>query len=149
MMNYARATTLRAVKDLRLEQLDFVPSGFKNSIGALLEHFAAIETLYQVRTFENRWMNDVEYERWGAGTDLGVRISELRGRDLSFYVAQLEEVRAKTLTEFAKRNDDWLLLEFPFKGETPANHHWCWFHVFEDEISHRGQIRLIRQNLPR
>ncbi|MFC5848097.1 hypothetical protein [Deinococcus petrolearius] len=24
-------------------------------------------------------------------------------------------------------------------------HHWAWFHVMEDEVSHRGQIRLIRR----
>jgi uncharacterized damage-inducible protein DinB len=74
---------------------------------------------------------------------------ELRGRDLAFYITQLEQVRAKTFMEFAKRDDDWLKLEFPFRGEEVANYYWCWFHVFEDEISHRGQIRLIRQNLPK
>ena len=25
------------------------------------------------------------------------------------------------------------------------NQHWAWFHVMEDEVSHRGQIRVIRK----
>ena len=28
------------------------------------------------------------------------------------------------------------------------NVHWAWFHVAEDEINHRGQIRLLRTRLP-
>jgi hypothetical protein len=30
----------------------------------------------------------------------------------------------------------------------PANNHFKWFHVFEDEINHRGQIRWLRARLP-
>jgi uncharacterized damage-inducible protein DinB len=29
------------------------------------------------------------------------------------------------------------------------NQHWAWFHVMEDEVSHRGQMRLIRKALKR
>jgi len=28
------------------------------------------------------------------------------------------------------------------------NAHWAWFHVAEDEISHRGQIHWLRKRLP-
>jgi uncharacterized damage-inducible protein DinB len=28
------------------------------------------------------------------------------------------------------------------------NVHWAWFHVAEDEINHRGQIRWLRRRLP-
>jgi hypothetical protein len=27
------------------------------------------------------------------------------------------------------------------------NAHWAWFHVAEDEINHRGQIRWLRARL--
>ncbi len=146
MMNYARATTQLAVQGLTQEQLDTRVFG-QNSIAALLEHFAAIEVLYQVRTFEQRWMNEVEYLRWGAGTDLGERVAETVGKPLQHYLTQLEEVRTKTLTEFSKRDDTWLMEEFTFPNERVANHHWCWFHVFEDEINHRGQIRIMKHHL--
>ncbi len=149
MMNYARVTTLQAVKDLSIEQLDFVPAGFGNSIGALLEHFAAVEVWYQLHTFEQRDMNESEFTRWGAGLDLGERIQELRGKPLEHYLEQLQTVRQKTFEEFATRDDAWLHLEFPFWHDQPSNNYFCWFHVFEDEINHRGQIRLIRKNLPK
>jgi uncharacterized damage-inducible protein DinB len=149
MMNYARWTTLRAVRDLNIAQLDHAPQGFENSIGALLEHLAAVEVYYQVFTFEGRSEpTQAELERWGAGIELGERASQIRGHSLEHYVQQLETVRAVTLAEFRKRDDDWLHLEFPFWNGQPANNYFCWFHVFEDEINHRGQIRLIRKNLP-
>ena len=28
------------------------------------------------------------------------------------------------------------------------NAHWAWFHVAEDEINHRGQMRWLRARLP-
>lgn len=31
---------------------------------------------------------------------------------------------------------------------TPTSNYFKWFHVFEDEINHRGQIRLIRKLTP-
>ncbi|WP_156123379.1 DUF664 domain-containing protein [Deinococcus radiopugnans] len=27
------------------------------------------------------------------------------------------------------------------------NQHWAWFHVMEDEVSHRGQIRILRKHV--
>jgi uncharacterized damage-inducible protein DinB len=149
MMNYARWTTLRAIRDLSTAQLDHAPQGFENSIGALLEHLAAVEVYYQGFTFEGCLEpTQAELERWGAGLDLGERASELRGQPLEHHVHQLETVRTVTLTELSKRDDAWLNLEFPFWDGKPANNYFCWFHVFEDEVNHRGQIRLIRKNLP-
>ena len=148
MMNYARYTTLRAVRDLNTTQLDHKPHGFNNTIGALLEHMAAVEVAYQATTFEHRELNESEMNRWAAGLDLGERATEIHGHSLEHYVAQLEQVRAVTLTEFGKRDDDWLHQEFSFWDGDPSNNYFCWFHVFEDEVNHRGQIRLIRKNLP-
>ena len=151
MMNYARATTLHAVKDLTVEQLDFVPAGFGNSIGALLEHLAATEVWFQFLSFEGRRLKSEEEEARGlsAALDLGERISELRGRSLEHYLLRLETVRNVTLEKFKTLDDGWLHQEFMYNDTKKANHYWCWFHVFEDEINHRGQIRLIRKNLPK
>jgi uncharacterized damage-inducible protein DinB len=150
MMNYARATTLDAVKDLTTEQLDFVPTGFGNSIGALLEHFAAVEFVYQIRTFEHRWIenDDPKLAPWLAGLDLGERAKEIVGHPLTHYLEQLQTIRNLTLEKFETLDDVWLHQEFAYNHTRKANHYWCWFHVFEDEINHRGQIRLIRKNLP-
>ena len=150
MMNYARVTTLHAVRDLSIEQLDCVPAGFGNSIAALLEHFAAVEFLYQTRTFEHRWIEDEDPELipWLAGLDLGERAKEIKGKPLTHYLEQLQTIRKATLEKFRTLDDAWLHQEFDYNETRKANNHWCWFHVFEDEINHRGQIRLIRKNLP-
>jgi uncharacterized damage-inducible protein DinB len=149
MMNYARRTTLDMARGLTVEELDFLPFPDGNSIGMLLEHFAAVEVIYQAITFEGRDLNKAELARWRAGLDLGkLGRKKLNGRDIHYYLQTLQEVRDKTFSEFRKRDDDWLHQEFPFWGQT-GNNYFCWFHVFEDEINHRGQIRLIAKQLPR
>jgi uncharacterized damage-inducible protein DinB len=151
MMNYARRTTLDIARGLTVEELDFLPSPDGNSIGMLLEHFAAVEVAYQLSTFEQRDLNEAELARWEAGLELGKRGQEkLRGRDIKYYLQTLQEVRDKTFDEFRKRDDEWLHQELPefWQGQT-SNNYFCWFHVFEDEINHRGQMRLIYKQFPR
>ncbi|MNP63442.1 hypothetical protein D3C76_1588400 [compost metagenome] len=57
----------------------------------------------------------------------------------------MNAVRARTLELFKTVGDDWLSKEEPFWHDKPANYYFMWFHVFEDEINHRGQIRLIKK----
>jgi hypothetical protein len=115
----------------------------------LLEHCAAVEVAYQCTTFEGRDLNATEMTRWEAGLRLGKSGREkLRGRDINYYLQTLKEVRNRTLIEFRKRDDAWLHQEFPFQHQT-WNNYFCWFHVFEDEINHRGQMRLIAKPLPK
>ena len=145
MMSYARDTTLWAIRNLSQEQLDARPNGVTNSIGMLLAHMAAVEVGYTVDTFEAR-----EYDWDSPALELGERGQQhIKGHELNFYTDELTRVRAKTLEEFAKRDDDWLYEQTPFWDKQPANNYFKWFHVFEDEINHRGQIRLIRKMLER
>lgn len=55
-----------------------------------------------------------------------------------------------TLLHFAQQDDAWLETPAPFDlvGGRPANNHFKWFHVAEDELNHRGQIRWLRRRLP-
>ena len=149
MMTYARATTLDMVRGSSTHDLDYLVTPDGNSLGMLLEHMAALEVGYQGFTFDG--VEDWEAlmgERWAAGGQLGALGREqIRGHKLSYYLENLRTVRAKTLEEFAKRDDAWLEEEIPFWG-TVGNRHFAWFHVFEDEINHRGQMRLICKALP-
>jgi uncharacterized damage-inducible protein DinB len=149
MMNYARHTTLEEVSDLSMGQLDHLHDKESNSIGALLKHIAAVEVVYQTMTFEDRGLSTSETEEWGAALKLGPRARrEIRGHNLDYYLTTLENVRAHTLAEFVRRDDDWLYEERRFWDGLPANNYFKWFHVFEDEINHRGQIRWLRKRLP-
>jgi uncharacterized damage-inducible protein DinB len=149
MMNYARRTTLEMVRGLSVEELDFLTSPEANSMAMLLEHVAAVEVAYQCITFEGRELNESEFARWEAGLELGsIGRQNIHSRSIDDYLQMLQDVRRKTFAEFRKRDDDWLHQAFPFWGQT-GNNYFCWFHVFEDEINHRGQIRLIAKQLPR
>lgn len=148
MMNYARFTTLNAVKGLTMEQLDYLQDKNSNSIGALLLHIAAVEFGFQIEIFDNRKPNKEETDEWQAAYELGERgRREIKGQPLDFYLDKLETVRRRTLDEFKKRDDAWLYEERGW-GDLPSNNYFIWFHVYEDEINHRGQIRWLRRRLP-
>ncbi|MCC2249004.1 DinB family protein [Virgibacillus sp. AGTR] len=146
-MDYARKTTLEAVKGLTTSELDFLPIGDANSIGALLLHIAAVEKGFQIEIFDGRSPNEQEMAEWGDAYSLGEKgRKNIKGNRLDFYIDKLTEVRKITLKEFSKRNDDWLY-ENRLWDSNPSNNYFIWFHVFEDEINHRGQIRIIRKML--
>jgi uncharacterized damage-inducible protein DinB len=146
MMRYVRHITLDDVAGLGAKELDYLHDSNSNSIGALLAHVAAVECWYQAQTLENRDLREEEMRECGAALDLGEPArSEIRGYELDFYVKRLERVRAHTLSELARRDDAWLEAQAPFWHGEPANNHFKWFHVFEDELNHRGQIRWLRK----
>jgi uncharacterized damage-inducible protein DinB len=147
MLSYARQTTLDAVEGLTREQLDHLQDERRNSIGAPLAHIAAVERGYQLVTFEAREPTAAENDAWSAALKLGNKgRREIRGHELQFYVDELRRTRESTLTPLAGRDDAWL--EAPLRIAPALNAHWAWFHVAEDEINHRGQIRWLRARQP-
>lgn len=157
MMEYTRYTTLIEIENLTVQQLDYRVDGKGNSIGALLKHIAALEKLYQVITFDNRDdFNDKEKAEWQAALDFGEYLDHIMGNNLDYYLEILQNVRKKTLMEFSKRDDRWLFKKLPLStifgtvftpDDPPSSNYFCWFHLFEDELNHRGQIRLIRKKI--
>jgi len=147
MLSYARQRTLDAVEGLTREQLDHLHDERSNSMGALLAHVAAVERGYQLVTFEERVPTAGENDEWSAALKLGDKgRREIRGHELQFYVDELRWTREATLAGLAARDDAWL--EIPLRIAPALNAHWAWFHVAEDEINHRGQIRWLRARLP-
>jgi uncharacterized damage-inducible protein DinB len=143
MLTYARDTTLAAVNGLTPAQLDHLHDDRSNSIGALLAHIAAVERGYQLITFEEREPSASETDAWSAALKLGDQgREEIRRHDLRFYTDELLRTREATLAALAQRDDAWL------EAPPNLNAHWAWFHVAEDEINHRGQIRWLRARLP-
>lgn len=146
ILNYARKTTLAAVDGLSVAELDHLQDDTSNSIGALLAHLASVERGYQVVTFEARQPSAQEKAAWEPALTLGAEGRRLlRNKPLEHYVHDLNEVRRVTLEALASRDDDWL--QQPLRAAPAMNAHFAWFHVAEDEISHRGQMRWLRARL--
>lgn len=151
-MTMMRKWVIDTVKDLNVDQLDFLFDEKSNSIGAMLLHLAATERYYQLNTFDNitwgKWDTKIK-EEWDTASNLGVEArTEIKGNDVNFYLEKLAEVRATTMKEFAKRDDTWLMKSEPFFGNMPTNNHAKWFHVCEHESNHRGQMKFIISRLP-
>jgi hypothetical protein len=88
----------------------------------------------------------MEQAAWEPALKLGANGRRLlRNESLEYYVHELSEVRRRTLEELAARDDAWL--ERTLSAAPAMNAHWAWFHVAEDEINHRGQIRWLRARL--
>jgi len=143
---YTRKTTLAAVEGLSTAELDHLQDDSSNSIGALLAHIAAVERGYQCVTFEERPPSAREQAAWEPALTLGAEGRRLlRHEPLEHYVHELNEARRLTLEGLAARDDAWL--ERTLRAAPAMNAHWAWFHVAEDEINHRGQIRCLRARL--
>jgi uncharacterized damage-inducible protein DinB len=146
MLLYARKTTLAAVEGLSTAELDHLQDGSSNSIGALLAHIASVERGYQCITFEERPPTALENAALEPALTLGAEGRRLlRGKPLEHYVHELSEARRLTLEALAARDDAWL--ERPLVAAPAMNAHFAWFHVAEDEINHRGQMRWLRARL--
>ena len=146
MMNYVRWTTLAEVEDLNVEHLDYVHDAASNSIGALLMHIAGVEASYQVSTFGIDGFSGAYSGDLRIALDLGERARrKIKGYGVDHYLRILEVIRSKTLEELAKKDDRWLDEQTLFWERRRANNYFKWFHVFEDELNHRGQIRWLRR----
>ncbi len=151
-MNMMRAWVLRTVEGLSVEQLDFQLDDQSNSIGAMLLHLAATERFYQLNTFDElewgTWSKEIQKE-WGVASGLGKDArKKIKGHPIEYYLSKLEVVRAVTKTEFAKRDDTWLMKQGLFFGDRPTNNYCKWFHVCEHESNHNGQMKLILKRIP-
>ena len=144
MLEHVREGTLQAISGWDTEKLDFSGHDTANSTGALLVHIAAIEKVHQLISFENRDFNADELAEWGTTIELGAKAREvICGYPLAYYTEKLASVRAVTLQELKVKNDSWLYEERCWPNGVPYNMYYLWFHVLEDEISHRGQIRAM------
>ncbi|MDN4606175.1 DinB family protein [Sporosarcina highlanderae] len=146
MMEYTRVTTVAEVRDLTVDQLDFLINDEANSIGMLLAHLVSVEKAYQIDTFENRDFTDEDIKMLNPALELGDAAREqIKGKPIEYYLEELEQTRKKTIDTFGTLPDSWLFEQSPFWYGKPTNNYFKWFHVFEDELNHRGQIRVIKK----
>ena len=150
MMNFMRDIVERPVRGMSIGELDFLLDEKSNSIGSMLWHLAAVERYYQENTFEgNKWdgLPEKESKLWNAASNLGNEgRAKIKGYSLDFYLDLLNKVRAFSISEMKKRDDNWLMKEVHFWGG-PSNNYAKWFHVVEHESNHNGQIKYIKSRI--
>lgn len=148
MLEHARAVTLWEIGGLTQQQLDHLKTRHSNSIGALLLHIAAIEKVHQVISFEKRDFTEEEMAYWGSAVNLGDEgRRDIKDRPLEFYLEELAEIRKETLKQLKTKDEAWLFEENTWPNGVSYNNYYLWFHVLEDEISHRGQIRMLKREM--
>ena len=149
-MEWVRASVISATKELTQPQLDFLVDQQSNTIGALLMHLAATDTVYQDLTFYNLPnFSPANKKKFAVAMELGDEgRKQIKGHDLDYYLATLAEVRETTLKEFKNRDDKWFQEVDPEFFGGPTNNFCKWFHVCEHEANHRGQMTVIRKRLP-
>ena len=151
-MAFMRWQVLNSVKGLSQKDLDFLLDDKANRIGALLLHLAAVERFYQLNTLDGLAPNDIPEawkEKWGLPMELGEPARKaVVGNSVDYYLNILGETREKTLAEFRKRDDTWLMAVDKSWGWGPTNNYCKWFHVTEHEANHNGQIKMLKSRLP-
>lgn len=152
-MAWMREAVIRSVKGMTPEQLDFLLDNKANRIGSLLLHLAATEKLYQLNTFDNigpeALFKSAAFKEWAVPMELGEPARQsIKGHNLDYYLNLLHEGREKTLAEFRKRDDQWMLSADKSWPWGPTNNLCKWFHVCEHESHHAGQISLIKGRIP-
>ena len=152
MLTWMRRAPLYSAKGLTQDQLDHLFDANANTIGALLLHLAATETYYQLNTFEGKkwdtWSDDVK-QKWDPAMNLGdAGRKTIKGHSLDYYLTILQETRERSLAEFRKGDDAWLMAVDESWVWGPTNNYCKWFHVCEHESHHAGQIAFLRKRLP-
>lgn len=148
MLEHTRNVTLNEISGLTQNELDYLPDDCSNSIAALLVHVSSIEFAHQVISNERRDLTTAEYTKWKIPLELGDEArATIKNRPLEYYLTQLQQTRNSTLALLQSKEDQWLLEESQWENGVPYNNHYLWFHVMEDEISHRGQIRTLLQRV--
>jgi len=152
MLTWMQEAVTGPARGMSVADLDHLFDARANSIGALLLHLAATETYYQLNTFEGTkwdgWPDSVK-QKWDAAMNLGENGRKtIKGHTLDYYLDALHQAREKTLAEFRKRDDAWLMSVDKGWDWGPTNNFCKWFHVCEHISHHAGQIDLLKKRLP-
>ena len=144
MLDNSRNQILEAIKELDPADLDYRFDDQANTIGALLMHLIATQSYYQVQSLEERSWDEQEEAFWTKASNVEENSKgALRGKDLSYYREVWDKVHGKTLVGLKQKDDAWLQLMV----DDGINHHYIWFHVFDHQANHLGQISVIINRL--
>jgi hypothetical protein len=131
MLAWVRLAVTQPVKGITQANLDVLFDANANSIGALLLHLAATETYYQMNTFDDmKWGSWPDAVKQKCDPAMNLRDAgrkTIKGHDLDFYLDFLKETREKSLAEFKKLDNAWLMAGDEKWGWGPTNNYCKWF----------------------
>ena len=128
--------------------LDGQVPGFPNTIGEIVVHVAGDEEFW-IRAVVRGDMSYLDADRDLAGARLGSDASHAhRGHAIDFYLAKLDEVRAKTESTCWSLEDAKLDLPCrPLPDGARPTPRYVLARLIEHEAHHRGQIAILRRRL--
>ncbi len=150
-MTRCRERTIQMVQHLSIAQLDHLFDAQDNSIGALLLHLASLDVAFQEITFRGRNCMAVPelVAKWQVPMYLDDPAREqVRGNPIDYYLHEMAAVREATLTQLRQYDDEWLWRTTQENDDLEINNHHFWYHVYEDEINHRGEIGWKLSRMP-
>lgn len=140
----SRRRTLRAIKDLPAEAVDWTPSEGGDSIGTLLYHLAAIEAdwLYSDVLGKGFSPEVMDLLPMNVRDEAGI-LSPVKGESLETHLKRLEIIRDKLLGAFKDITiaDFHKLRAVEDYEVTPQ---WVIHHLMQHEAVHRSQIEGLR-----
>jgi uncharacterized damage-inducible protein DinB len=152
MLAFTRDQVVNNVKGLTMADLDWLLDAKANTIGALLLHLAATESLYAANTFNGMKFDAIPDDlkkKWDVPMNLGDPARQaIKGHPLDYYLDALHASREATLAGLRKVDDKWLLTVHQEDKDFSANNYAKWFHVAEHESNHDGQIKFLKSRVP-
>ena len=148
MLDDLKARVTSQVKDLNLEETDFLLDDKANRFGALILHLAATERYYQLATFYDEKLDKEKDKEWLMALKLGDEARDtLTGKPISYYLEKWDEVRNETKKVLKTKNDEWLVQLRDVSPDYTYNYYWAWYHVMEHQANHMGQVALIKKRM--
>lgn len=147
MLDDTRARTLRAIEGVPPSDIDAIPIGGGNTIGALLYHVAAVELEWLYRD-----ILVTPLPGWSRGLfpqnvrEENGRLTSVRGIPLQEHLGRLAMVRQHLQEDLAGLTAE-EFREVRAGSESGATPEWVLHHLREHEAEHRGQMQEIRTTL--
>ncbi|MHA2091930.1 MAG: DinB family protein [Candidatus Kariarchaeaceae archaeon] len=139
-----REILLKTIKDFSQEELDYTPHTRRfESIATLLFHIAAVEFSWIMEDINGKEMKEEEWKLAFALRD-SVNEDQVKDKPLSFYLSKLQEVRSEIETWIKGIRDGDLARVVEIGGDK-FTVEWILYHVGEHELTHIGQIRLLKR----
>lgn len=151
-LEQARLLTRDSIAGLSQATLDATRPAFPNSIGKLIAHIAAAEFHWIHRVALGEPGIQSANPTWNDAPLDGPAFAALHGHDIAFYLALLDEARAKTEAACWRLENGDLELEREVRHRGPG--HTCtiryaFWRLIDHEAHHRGQIDMLLGALER